>query len=150
MKTLRVLFAAAVVLAATTAAAPPPDPATQGWERGQAYDRQYDATHEVVMPAVVMKVEKFTPREGMAEGVRALVQGRGESTMWVHLGPAAWLVAQNIELGVGQHVVFTGSYLRLDGESVILAAKFERDGKTFRLRENNGKPAWANWHPRPA
>ena len=134
MRILRVLFAAAAVVAATTAAAPPPDPATQGWERGQAYDRQYDAAHEVVVPAVVLKVEKFTPREGMAEGVRALVQSRGDS-MWVHLGPAAWLAAQNIELAAGEHVVFTGSYLRIDGEGVVLAAKFERDGKTGRLRE---------------
>lgn len=149
MRTLRILFAAAFVLAAATATAAPPDPAVAGWERGQAYDRQYDPNLEVVVPAVVVKVEKFMPMEGMAEGVRAQVQARGE-TFWVHLAPAAWLAAQRFELGEGQQVVITGSHVKLDGERVVLASKLERDGKTIRLRDDSGRPAWANWRPRPA
>jgi len=149
MRKLYVLFAAAILLAASAAAAAPPDPALAGWERGQAYDRQYDAKLEVVVPAVVVKVEKFTPMEGMAEGVRAQVRARGE-TFWVHLAPAAWLAAQRFELGEGQQVVITGSHVKLEGERVVIASKLERDGKTIRLREDNGRPAWANWRPRPA
>jgi hypothetical protein len=149
MRTLRILFAAACVLAASTAAAAPPDPAIAGWDRGQAYDRQYAPNLEVVVPAVVVKVEKFTPGDGMAEGVRAQVQSRGE-TFWVHLAPAAWLAAQRFELAEGQQITVTGSNVRLDGERVILASKVERDGKTLRLREDSGKPVWSNWHPRPA
>jgi hypothetical protein len=149
MRKLQLLFTAAVLLVAATATAAPPDPALAGWERGQVYDRQYDANLEVVVPAVVVKVEKFTPMEGMAEGVRAQVQARGE-TFWVHLAPAAWLAAQGFELGDGQQVVVTGSYLKLDGERVILAAKLERDGKTTRMRDESGKPMWASWRPRPA
>ena len=149
MKMLRILFAAACVLVATAAAAAPPDPAVAGWERGQAYDRQYDANLEVVVPAAVIKVEKFTPREGMAEGVRALVQSRGE-TFWVHLAPAAWLAAQHYELVVGQQVTITGANVRIDGERVILVSKLERDGKAMRMRDAGGKPAWSNWHSRPA
>lgn len=149
MNKLTVLFVAALALAASVAAAAPPDPAIAGWERGQTYDRQYDKNLEVVVPAVVVKVEKFTPMEGMAEGMRAQVQSRGE-TYWVHLAPAAWLAAQGFELGEGQQVVVTGSYQKLQDERVIFASKLERDGKTLRLREENGKPMWANWRPRPA
>lgn len=146
---LRFALAAALLLVASAAAAAPPDPALAGWERGQAYDRQYDPNLEVVVPAVVVKVEKFTPMEGMAEGVRAQVQSRGE-TFWVHLAPAAWLAAQRFELGEGEQVTITGSYLKVDGERVILAAKLDREGKPLRLRDDNGRPAWANWRPRPA
>jgi hypothetical protein len=149
MRTLRILFAAACMLAATTAATPPPDPAVAGWERGQAYDRLYDAKLEVVVPAIVVKVEKFTPRDGMVEGVRAQVQSRGE-TFWVHLAPAAWLAAQSFELAEGQQVTITGANVRIAGERVILVSKLARDGKILRLREPSGKPVWANWHPRPA
>lgn len=149
MNKLTILFVAALALAASVAAAAPPDPAVAGWERGQAYDRQYDKNLEVVVPAVVVKVEKFTPMEGMAEGMRAQVQSRGE-TYWVHLAPAAWLAAQKFVLGEGQQVVVTGSYQKLRDERVIFASKLERDGKTLRLREENGKPMWANWRPRPA
>lgn len=146
---LRFALAAALLLVASAAAAAPPDPALAGWERGQAYDRQYDPNLEVVVPAVVVKVEKFTPMEGMAEGLRAQVQSRGE-TFWVHLAPAAWLAAQRFELGEGEQVTITGSYLKVDGERVILAAKLDREGRPLRLRDDNGKPMWANWRPRPA
>lgn len=146
---LRSALAAALLLVASAAAAAPPDPALAGWERGQAYDRQYDPNLEVVVPAVVVKVEKFTPMEGMAEGVRAQVQSRGE-TFWVHLAPAAWLAAQRFELGEGEQVTITGSYLKVDGERVILASKLDREGKPLRLRDDNGRPVWANWRPRPA
>jgi hypothetical protein len=149
MRTMRILFAAAFVLAAASAAAAPPDPAIAGWERGQAYDKQYNPNLEVVVPAVVVKVENFTPAEGMAEGVRAQVQARGE-TFWVHLAPAAWLAAQKFELAAGAEVVVTGANVRIEGERVILASELERGGKTLRLRDGSGKPAWANWRPRPA
>lgn len=149
MRMQSILLAAAVAFAAATAAAAPPDPAVAGWERGQAYDRQYDPKLEVVVPAVVVKVETFTPREGMAEGVRAQVRSRGE-TFWVHVAPAAWLAAQRFELGEGHDVVITGSHLRIDGERVVLAARIERDGRVLRLRDDGGRPAWNNWRSRPA
>lgn len=149
MRKLFLFFTAAILLVASVAAAAPPDPAVAGWERGQTYDRQYDRNLEVVVPAVVVKVEKFTPMPGMAEGVRAQVQSRGE-TFWVHLAPAAWLAAQRFDLAEGQQVVVTGSNLKLEGERVILASKLERDGRTIRMRDDSGKPAWANWRPRPA
>lgn len=148
MKSLLLCLAAAIVLAAPAVAAPP-DPAVAGWERGQAYDRLYDATLEVVLPAVVTKVEKFTPREGMAEGVRAQVEYRGE-LLWVHLAPAAWLAAQRWELAVGEPVTITGAYLKVDGERVVLAARVDRAGKVLRLRDETGKPEWNHWRPRPA
>jgi hypothetical protein len=149
MRNLSVLFAAACLFATAAIAATPPEPATAGWERGQTYDRQYDPNLEVVVPASVLQVEKFTPSDGMAEGVRVQVKSRGE-TLWVHLAPAAWLAAQKFEVGKGDLITVTGSYLKMDGERVIMAAKVERDGKTLRLRDDSGKPAWTAWHPRPA
>jgi hypothetical protein len=149
MKSLVLLFAAACVFAAGAAFAAPPDPAIAGWDRGQAYDQQYDPNTEVVVSGAVLQVEKFTPREGMAEGVRVQVESRGEA-LWVHLAPAAWLAAQKFDLGKGDKLSVTGSYLKMDGERVIMASKLEREGKSLRLRDDKGKPAWSYWHPRPA
>lgn len=148
MKSFLTCLVATLALAATAFAAPP-DPAVSGWERGQAYDRQYDANLEVVIPAVVTRVETFTPREGMAAGVRAQVQWRGES-LWVHLAPAAWLAAQRWELAAGETITITGAYLKQDGERVIMASRVERGGKVLRLRDETGKPEWNHWRPRPA
>ena len=149
MRTLVLMFAAACVLATAAAAGAPAEPATAGWERGQAYDRQYDPNLEVVVPATVVQVEKFTPRDGMAEGVRVQVQSRGE-TLWVHLAPAAWLAAQAFDLKPGDVLTVTGAYVKIDGERTVLASKIDHEGRTLRLRDNGGTPAWSNWHPRPA
>jgi hypothetical protein len=149
MRTLQILFAAALLAFATAAAAAPPDPAIAGWDRGQAYDKLYDPNLEVVVPGVVKQVENFTPMPGMAEGVRVRVESRG-GMLWVHLAPAAWLVAQDFELKPGDEVVVTGSYVRMGQDRVVLANTLERDGRQLRLRDDSGKPAWVNWHPRPA
>ncbi len=149
MKSARMLFAAALMVLAAVATAAPPDPALTGWERGQAYDKSYDPALEVVVPCVVQQVEKFTPMPGMAEGVRAKVESRGQA-YWVHLAPAAWLAAQSLELKPGDEIAVTGAYVTLGGERVVLAREVARGGETLRLRDERGKPAWANWHSRPA
>lgn len=149
MRRLALMFAAACVLATAAAAGAPAEPTTAGWERGTAYDRQFDPNLEVVVPATVVQVEKFTPKEGMAEGVRVQVQSRGE-TLWVHLAPAAWLAAQSFDLKPGDVLTVTGAYVKIDGERTVLAAKLDHDGRSLRLRDSSGKPAWSNWHPRPA
>jgi len=149
MRTLPILFAAMLLAFATAAAAAPPDPAIAGWERGQSYDKLYDPNLEVVVPGVVKQVENFTPMPGMAEGVRAQIESRGEM-LWVHLAPAAWLAAQKFELKPGDEVLVTGSYVRMGQDRVVLANTIEHGDQTLRLRDDSGKPAWANWHPRPA
>ena len=83
MKSFRVALAAlAVALSWAVAIAAPMLPGLTGWERGSAYDRAYDVNYEVVAPSTVLKVETFTPREGMAPGVRAFVVTGPESLDW--------------------------------------------------------------------
>ncbi len=149
MRTFQTLFVASLLALAAAAAAPPPDPGLAGWGRGQAYDKLYDRNLEVVVPGVVKKVENFTPMPGMAEGVRTQIESRGE-LLWVHLAPAAWLAAQKLELKPGDEVLVTGSYVRLGDHRVVLAATIEDGAQQIRLRDDSGKPAWVNWHPRPA
>lgn len=144
----RILIAAAVLMA-TAAAAAPTDPGLAGWGRGLAYDRQYDSAYEVYAPSRVLRIEHFVPQPGMSDGVRAFVVTGAES-VWVHLGPAVFVEAQDVKLAVGDLVVVVGSHVRIGGESVILAARVQKDGRMLKLRDDNGRPAWNNWRARPA
>lgn len=141
------VVAMGLVLVAGVAFAGSPDPGTLGWCRGSAYDRTYDCNLEVVTPATVVKVEHFTPQPGMADGVRALVV-IGSESLWVHLGPALYLEAQEVKVAPGDHVVFTGSNLRVNGEHFLVAAEVEKDGKVLHLRDHMGRPAWNGWRSR--
>lgn len=148
MKSFRVALAAlAVALFWAVAIAAPTLPGLTGWERGSAYDRCYDVNYEVVAPSTVLKVETFTPREGMAPGVRAFVV-TGPESLWVHLGPALFLEAQDMKVAVGDHVVITGAHVSVNGERLLIASHVEKDGLTMHLRDDMGRPVWNNWRPR--
>ncbi len=147
MKLFRVPLAL-VAVALTWAfaiAAPPPDLA--GWERGSAYDRLFVVDLEVIAPSTVLKVERFTPREGMAPGVRAFVV-TGSESLWVHLGPALFLEAQDMKIAAGDRIVVTGALVPFDGVRVVIASHVEKAGQTMHLRDAAGRPEWKNWHPR--
>jgi hypothetical protein len=138
---------AASILCVAAAIAAPAEPGLEGWGHGQSYDRLYDANREVYAPSTVIKVEHFTPQPGMAEGVRAFVS-TGRESLWVHLGPVAWMDAQNVSLAVGDAIVVTGALVMSGDVRVILASKVEKAGRTLKLRDASGAPAWANFHRR--
>ncbi|MBI5168024.1 MAG: hypothetical protein HZA61_00910 [Candidatus Eisenbacteria bacterium] len=149
MKSFRVALAAlAVALTWAVATAAPTLPGLAGWERGSAYDRLYDVHYEVVAPSTVLKVETFTPREGMAPGVRAFVV-TGPESLWVHLGPVLFLEAQDMKVAVGDRIVVTGAHVTVDGERLLIASHVEKAGITMHLRDDMGRPVWNNWRPRP-
>jgi hypothetical protein len=148
MKLARVSLAIlAVALTWAVAIAAPPVSQTNGWERGSAYDKIYDSALEVIAPSTVLKVESFTPREGMAPGMRAFVV-TGSESLWVHLGPVLFLEAQNVKIAAGDRIVVTGALVPWKGEHVIVASHVEKDGQMMHLRDDTGRPEWANWHPR--
>ena len=151
MKSLRVaVVLVTLALGWAIAIAAPTVPGLNGWERGSAYDRLYDPNYEVVAPSTVLKVETFVPRAGMAPGLRAFVV-TGPESLWVHLGPALFVEAQDLRIAAGDHLVITGAHVTVDGERVILASHVEKDGRTTHLRDLMGRPEWNNWRPaRPA
>ncbi len=139
---------AASALFAAMAWAAPADPGLEGWSRGGAYDKLYDANREVYAPSTVVRVEHFVPQPGMAEGVRALVV-TGKDSLWVHVGPSYWADAQAIQLAAGDAVVITGALVPFENATAIFASRIEKAGKFLKVRDASGTPAWTNFHRRP-
>lgn len=147
----RLAMAAVVVVLSTGSfphvAAAAAVPGLEGWYPGQPYDQLYSAEHLTRVAGRILSVERFVPREGMAEGVRVLVAA-GADSVWVHLGPAAFVDAQRVRLSAGDAVRVVGSAARDGEQSVVLATRVDRDGLTLRLREQDGTPAWLGFRPR--
>lgn len=118
----------------------------EGWHAGQSYDRQFAPASVVRVRGVLRAIEHFVPEPGMAEGVRALLVS-GADSVWVHLGPAAFVEAQRVRLAVGDAVTATGSRPRIEDRHTLLAVKIEKGGLALRLREHDGSPAWTDFRP---
>lgn len=139
-----VLAGALLALAASSSAAAPTDPALAGWGRGEPYARLYDPAREVVVAATVVRVERFVPAPAMAEGVRVLVD-TGHLSVWVHLGPAAFVEAQSLKLAAGDPVSITGATARTEDGTAVIAARVESRGRAVRLRDASGRPLWVGF-----
>ncbi len=145
-----VLAAAGVALLALSSvhrAAAAAPAGLEGWYPGQPYALLYSPDHVTRVAGRVLGVDRFVPREGMAEGVRVRV-ATGTDTVWVHLGPAAYVDAQRVRLAAGDAVRVTGSAAHDGDQAVVLATRVDRDGRTLRLREQDGTPAWLDFRPR--
>lgn len=66
----------------------------------------------------------------------------GEVTYDVHLGPAAFLSDQKLELKAGDRIEITGSKVELAGRPALIAQTIRRGDATVKLRDDQGVPVW--------
>lgn len=149
----RVLAAALVVSGACHVRAQGwlPRPGSGGWSAEASFVRLYDSNNMVSASGTVTRVETFTPRRGMAQGIRAEVD-TGTNVVTVHLGPRWYLQRQDVSVKPRQHVEVTGSDVTIEGRPVLVARHVKTDEGTLHLRDANGVPSWAGGmsdEPRP-
>lgn len=126
-----------------------PAPGLEGWYPGQPYSQVYAPEHATRVSGRILAVERFRPREGMAEGVRVQVSS-GATPVWVHLGPVAFVEVQRVRLAIGDDVLVNGVTVKDGEQAVVIATRVERGGQVLRLREQDGTPAWLDFRPRTA
>jgi sporulation protein YlmC with PRC-barrel domain len=79
-----------------------------------------------------------------AEGVVLLVQETGkDKACKVHVAPARFISTQGVTLDAGDDVTLKGTKGMLNGEEIIVLKEISIDGKTIKLRDDNGHPVWA-------
>ncbi|MBI4644909.1 MAG: hypothetical protein HY790_12800 [Deltaproteobacteria bacterium] len=97
----------------------------------------------------VVRVEQVLSGSGADYCVHALLKTpRGQMT--AILAPRGYMTAQGLTITPKDRVTVTGSLISVLGKPYILAMKVEGD-RTMKLREANGRPAWAvgaDWHVR--
>ncbi|NTW50469.1 MAG: DNA-binding protein [Chlorobiales bacterium] len=92
----------------------------------------------------VVSVDRIAPMKGMSYGVHVKVKTATE-TIPVHLGPAWFLDPQETHILKGDKVTVIGSRVDYQGKPAIIAAEVKKGEDTFRLRDENGFPAWSGW-----
>ncbi len=104
--------------------------------------RLYNPQTETTVTGQVEKLEELNmgPSGGMKFQEARLKTEKG--TLLVHLAPTWYLDQQKFALKAGDTVKVTGSQVTLNNQPGIIAKDVEVNGKTLKLRDDQGLPAW--------
>ena len=97
---------------------------------------------------VTGQVEKLEELPSMGRGGGRGMMYRGallktdKGSLMVHLGPTWYLDQQKFALQAGDTLKVTGSQVTLNNQPAIIARDVEVNGKTLKLRNDQGIPAW--------
>ena len=103
--------------------------------------RNYDPKTEMTLTGTVQDVQQVTGPRGNT-GTHANLKTEKE-TVNVHLGPASYLAKLGLTLEKGDTLEVTGSKVTLGGKDLVIAREVKKAGKTYNIRDANGRPAWA-------
>lgn len=113
-----------------------------GWGPGTSYNRMYNPQTVESLSGEVEKVDLFTPRRGMSQGVHIILK-TDKGSIPVHLGPSWYIDKQSVKLQPGDKVQITGSRITFNNKPAIIAAGVKKGDQTLNLRDENGVPAWS-------
>jgi hypothetical protein len=108
-----------------------------GSKRAAQHLPTFDANTVSTMYGTVAAVEREAHGPGVV-GVHLKVKV-GQQTLTVRLGPADF-VDPLVTFAAADAVQFTGSNVLVDGQPNVLATEVTREGKTVRLRRDDGTP----------
>jgi hypothetical protein len=112
--------------------------------------RLYNPQTVTTVKGTVAKLEEL-PSMGRGGGrgmmYRGLLLKTDKGSMMVHLGPTWYLDQQKFAPKVGDTLEVTGSQVTLNQQPAIIARDVKVNGKTLKLRNDLGIPAWRRMGP---
>ncbi len=76
------------------------------------------------------------------EAVHLRVRGTGGEVLTVMVGPSEYVRSQKLELAPYDRITVTGSRITCEGNPALIATTIDKDGNTYRLRDDDGFPRW--------
>ncbi len=69
--------------------------------------------------------------------------------LMIIMGPNWYLAQQDIKISALDRLEVTGSRVKLNGKSALLAQKVKKGKQVFEFRDQSGRPLWAPSRPQP-
>ena len=104
--------------------------------------KQYNPQSVETVTGKVEDVNRNSPVEGMPQPMEFTLKTPANEILKVHVGPAAYLQGQNFDIRANDQVEVKGSKVMTDGKQCIIASEIKKDGRTLKLRDERGNPAW--------
>jgi len=126
--------------------------------------RMYNPANETIVKGAVEEVKNVTGKHGWngthlvlkvpgnATDVRESVEEgkvvaetlkKGDRTVDVHLGPAAYLKEKGVSFAKGDEIEVTGAKADFQGSEAIIAREVKKGTETLVLRDAQGIPKWS-------
>lgn len=138
-QTPKLLFMLVVAIVALSVA---PDVLAQGAKGGRGQPRIYDTKTVETVRGQILSIDKTAPPADRGYGIHLTLKTDKE-TIPVHLGPASYVEKQTPRIEAKDTVEVTGSRVMIDGKPAIIAAQIKKGSDVLKLRDENGRPAWA-------
>jgi hypothetical protein len=102
---------------------------------------RYDPATVVDLDATVIDIREAA-KDGPSPGISLVVRRQSDAALTVYLGPTPFIRSFEITFRKGDRIHITGSRLKLNGETLILAREVRKESTTLYLRGKNGEPYW--------
>jgi hypothetical protein len=116
---------------------------SNGWGLLSRYEQSYNNVNTQILSGQVTKIDTVTPLRDMTYGIQLTVK-TNDGDKLVQLGPAWYLLYQDMNLSVKDNVEIKGCNATLDGKQVVMAILVRNLSAraTLYLRDQDGKPNW--------
>ncbi len=110
--------------------------------KGSGSGGLYNPQSVVTVAGTVVSITPSPGKPGLPYLVYLTLQ-TGEGKISIFLGPSHYVVKLPVQIKVLDRIQVTGSKIRWEGSSVILAAEVKKGDKVLKLRDPYGVPVWS-------
>lgn len=106
--------------------------------------RLYNPETVTTVKGTVEKLEELSMGRGsgMDMKFREILLKTDKGSIMVHLGPIWYIDQQKFAVKAGDTLEVTGSQVTLNNQPAIIARDIQINGKTLKLRDDQGLPTW--------
>ncbi len=124
-----------------------------GWGMGTNYAHLFNNYNLQVINGTIYRIDTVTPMSNMSYGIQLIIRTASREEVPVHLGPAWYILCQDMNLGLNDPVEVRGARFALNGKNVVAAFEVRPSGsansdKILLLRDEDGVPYWCGWRKR--
>jgi hypothetical protein len=121
---------------------------SDGWGLATRYEQLFNKYNIQAITGTIYKIDTVTPMPDMSYGIQFVIKTTGSEEITVHLGPAWYLLRQDMNLNVNDVVDIRGARFSLNGKNVMAAFEVRMKERVLMLRDEDGIPYWCGWRKR--
>ena len=116
---------------------------SKGWGVSSQYGKLYNTKSMETIKGEILEVEEVRPYSGMRAGIHLhIITDKDQA--WVHLGPAWYILNQDVKFNIADMIEVTGSRISLADKHVIVAKEVIKNKEHLLLRDEIGTPFWCS------
>jgi len=121
---------------------------SDGWGLATRYEQLFNKYNLQQINGTIYKIDTITLMSEMATGIQFIIKTATNEEVTVHIGPAWYILRQDMNINVNDAVEIRGAPFSLNGKNVIAAFEVILKDRVLMLRDEDGIPYWCGWRKR--